>query len=180
MEHKYLNKISAHLYNFRDKGTTYQLRCPYCQSIGRSKKGKCITDATAKGYFYSKNRCLNFKCHKCSTGRQFHNFLQDHFPNVYLDYVKERELHGTTGKGTNCPTFANALEATGTIQLEPPNFDAAPEVEVAAKNPIEPAQTPSAETGCGSPPRIQKLPPMLSPQQQSGCQAHINSDQSKA
>ena len=172
LENKYLNKISAHLYNFRDKGSTYQLRCPYCQSTGRTKKGKRITDATAKGYFYSKNGCLNFKCHKCGTGRQFHNFLKDHFPSTYLDYVKERELHATTGKGHNCPTFANALKTTGTIQVQPPNFDAAPDVE--DKNQIEPAQTPSAETGCGSPPKIQKLPPMRSPQQQAGCQANIN------
>lgn len=28
--------------------------------------------------------------------------------------------------------------------------------------------------GCGKPPKVQKLPPMTSPQQQSGCQAHIN------
>ena len=79
---------------------------------------------------------------------------------------------GTTGKGSNCPTFANALKATGTIQFEPPNFDAAPDVE--DKNQIEPAQTPSAETGCGSPPKIQKLPPIRSPQQQAGCQANLN------
>ena len=173
IEHRYLNKISAHLYNFRDKGTTYQLRCPYCQSTGRSKKGKRITDATAKGYFYSKTGCLNFKCHKCGTGRQFHNFLKDHFPNVYLDYVKERELHGTTGKETNCPTFANALESIGGLQFEKPIFNKNENDDSISTTARESSDS-SKEEGCGKPPKVQRLQPMRSPQQQSGHQGPIN------
>ena len=172
LELQCLSKISGRLFNYREKVTTYQLRCPYCQSSGKSKKGKPITDSTASGYFYSKNGCLNFKCHKCGTGKQFHNFLKDHFPSTYLDYVKEREVLGTTGKGSNCPTFANALKATETIRFEPPNFDT--ESKQAASGEVKSDLPLTEESGCGTPPRIQKLPPIRSPQQQAGCQANLN------
>ena len=172
LELKYLDKISGHLCNYRDKGRVRQLRCPYCQSSGKSKKGKRITDATATGCFYRKNDCLNYKCHRCGTGKQFHNFLKDHFPSTYLDYVKEREALGTTGKGSNCPTLANALKAIGTIQFEPPNFDAEP--EQIESGDVKSDLPPTEGAGCGTPPRIQKLPPMRSPQQQAGCQANLN------
>ena len=172
LELKYLDKISGHLCNYRDKGRVHQLRCPYCQSSGKGKKGKRITDATATGYFYRKNDCLNFKCHRCGTGKQFHNFLKDHFPSTYLDYVKERETLGTTGKGSNCPTFANALKVTGTIHFVPPNFDAEP--EQIASNEEKTDLTLTKESVCELTPKYQILPPVRSPQQQAGYQSEHN------
>ena len=60
---------------------------------------------------------------KCSTRIQFHNFLKDHFPNEFISYVQEREKRGTTGKGHNCPTLANALENIGRLKFDKPVFN---------------------------------------------------------
>ena len=114
LEQSFISKISGQLLHYRFKSSeVHQFCCPYCQSSGFDKKGKKISPSGAKGYFYKKEDSINFKCHKCGTGKQFHNFLKDHFKKEFIAYVKEREERGTTGKGHNCPTLRNALESIG-------------------------------------------------------------------
>ena len=100
----------------------HQFYCPYFQPHGTEKTGKKISPSKAKGYFYKKEDSINFKCHKCGTGKQFHNFLNDHFQKEFIAYVKEREQRGTTGKGHNCPTLTNALESVGGAIFKKPIF----------------------------------------------------------
>ena len=173
LERKYVHLISGRLQNYRFNGNVHQLRCPYCQLSDRDSKGRSITDAKAKGYFYEKNGTLNFKCHKCGTGKQFHNFLKDHFSSEFIAYVKERERVGTTGKGHNCPTLANALESIGALKFEKPVFNEQ-ETRQDANSPMQEVPPPIQKEVCGNPPKIQILPPMKSPQQQAGCQGRIN------
>ena len=177
LEQSFINKISSHLLHYRFKGgETHQFCCPYCQSDGINSKGKKISESKAKGYFYQENGATNFKCHKCGTGKQFHNFLKDHFPNEFIAYVREREHMGTTGKGHNCPTLANALESIGGLKFEKPVFDKNENDDSTSTTARESSDSSKEDKieGCGKPPKVQKLPPMRSPQQQSGCQAHIN------
>ena len=163
------------LYRFKG-GEVHQFCCPYCQSSGIDKKGKKISPSGSKGYFYPEKGATNFKCHTCGTGEQFHNFLRDHFPNEFIAYVKEREQRGTTGKGHNCPTLTNALESIGGAMFKKPVFrkQETNQEPDTAKEEKEEASPPQQDQGCGNPPKVQKLPPMKSPQQQAGCQAHIN------
>ena len=124
LEKLFISKISGQLLRYRFKsGDTHQFCCPYCQSSGVNKKGQKISPSKAKGYFYKKEDAVNFKCHKCGTGKQFHNFLRDHFPHEFIAYVKEREQRGTTGKGHNCPTLANAFESVGKLKFGKPEFN---------------------------------------------------------
>ena len=177
LEQSFINKISSHLLHYRFKGgETHQLCCPYCQSGGIDSKGKKISESKAKGYFYQENGATNFKCHKCGTGKQFHNFLEDHFPNEFITSVREREYMGTTGQGHNCPNLTNALESIRGLKFEKPVFNKNKIDDSTSTTARESADAPKEDKieGCGKPPKVQKLPPMRSPQQQSGCQAHIN------
>ena len=176
LEQSFISKISGGLLLYRFKGgEVHQFCCPYCQSSGIDKKGKKISPSGAKGYFYPEKGATNFKCHTCGTGEQFHNFLRDHFPNEFIAYVKEREVRGTTGKGHNCPTLANALESIGGAIFKKPVFrKEETNQEPNTANEEKEASLPQPDQGCGNPPKVQKLPPMRSPQQQAGCQAHIN------
>ena len=124
LEQSFIRKITGGLLHYRFKGgDVHQFCCPYCQTHGTDKAGRKISSSKAKGYFYKKEDSINFKCHKCGTGKQFHNLLRDHFQKEFLAYVKERELRGTTGKGHNCPTLANALESVGKLKFDKPEFN---------------------------------------------------------
>ena len=174
LEQAFISKITGGLLHYRFKGgETHQFCCPYCQPDGIDNKGKKISESKAKGYFYKKGSSINFRCHKCGTGKQFHNFLKDHFPAEFIDYVREREQMGTTGQGHNCPTLANALESIGGLKFKKPVFNKN-EKDGSTSTTAKESSDASKEEGCGKPPRIQKLPPMRSPQQQSGCQGRIN------
>jgi len=177
LEQLFISKISGGLLLYRFKGgEVHQFCCPYCQSSGIDKKGKKISPSRAKGYFYPEKGATNFKCHTCGTGEQFHNFLRDHFPNEFIAYVKEREVRGTTGKGHNCPTLKNALDSIGGAMFKKPVFrkEETNQEPNTANEEKEEASPPHQDQGCGNPPKVQKLPSMKSPQQQAGCQAHIN------
>ena len=63
-----------------------------------------------KGNFYKKKNATRFKCYSCGTSREFHAFLNDHFPSLFLHYVAERESYGLTGFQTNCPTLKTATK----------------------------------------------------------------------
>lgn len=124
LEQQFTGKISGNLAFFRQMpNSTYKFQCPYCQASGRHKSGRALKDDERVSYFYEKKGAINFKCYQCGIGNQFHTFLKDHFPDEFIAYVQERERRGTTGKGHNCPTLANALETVGRLKLEKPVFN---------------------------------------------------------
>lgn len=94
---KYINLVSPQLQLFsKKKSDLYNFRCPYC---GDSQKHK----NKARGYFFKKKNDTVFKCHNCGVGRTFTNFLKDHSPLLYDQYVLERYKEGLTGKGSQTP-----------------------------------------------------------------------------
>lgn len=108
IDEHYARLISARLDKFKQiKNGTYTFRCPYC---GDSQKYKNKT----RGYFFTKNSGLVYKCHNCGVGRSFGNFLKDQTPDVYDEYVMERYKKGLTGKGRNV--------ADPTFKIEKPKF----------------------------------------------------------
>ena len=134
-----------------------------------------MTASRCKGFFYSNGNALNFKCHRCGTGKQFHTFLEDHFPSVFLEYVAERDGLGLTGKSTNAPTLSNAAQrVSGKV------IGASGDEVVESGSGIKEADCKSAGDGAASnqnqvisgplKPAITKLP-RLTPQQQAGCSA---------
>ena len=91
---KYIQLVSPQLNKFvRKNDRTYNFRCPYC---GDSKKYQ----NKARGYFFKIKNDFVFKCHNCSVGRTFTNFLKDQSPMLHDQYVMERYKEGLTGKGT--------------------------------------------------------------------------------
>ncbi|AIX17391.1 DNA primase subunit [Synechococcus phage ACG-2014b] len=101
IDEQFARLISSRLDKFKQiKNGTYTFRCPYC---GDSQKYRNKT----RGYFFTKNSGLVFKCHNCGVGRSFGNFIKDNANDVYDEYVMERYKNGLTGKGRNVadPTF---------------------------------------------------------------------------
>ncbi|WP_143592821.1 hypothetical protein [Synechococcus sp. 8F6] len=105
IEDKYLNQISGLLPHFSRQLNAYRFQCPYCQLGSKDHKGRAMTSGRCKGYFYSNGNALNFKCHRCGTGKQFHTFLEDHFPSLFLEYVAERDGLGLRAD-SKCVTAA--------------------------------------------------------------------------
>ena len=67
---KFINELSARLSQFKKKGDyLFNFRCPHC---GDSKKNK----TKARAYFYRVKNDMFFKCHNCSEGQSFANFLK--------------------------------------------------------------------------------------------------------
>ena len=175
IEEKYLNQISGLLQFFSRQLNAHRLQCPYCQLGSKDHKGRQMTSSRCKGFFYSNGNALNYKCHRCGVGKQFHTFLEDYFPSTFLEYVEERDGLGLNGKGTNAPTLSNAADrVAGRVT--------GPSAEADGGMGSERQQT----TGRGDgdaieskqnqqippPPQplITKLP-RLTPQQQAGCSA---------
>ncbi len=177
IEEKYLNQVSGLLPHFSRQLNAYRFQCPYCQLSSKDHKGRPMTSGRCKGYFYSNGNALNYKCHRCGTAKQFHTFLEDHFPSVFLEYVAERDGLGLTGKGTNAPTLSNAAQrVSGKVTAA-----SAGEVVESGRG-IEKTGGSSAGDGAGgsqnqlnsgpTQTRITKLP-RLTPQQQAGCSARL-------
>jgi len=177
IEDKYLNQISGLLPHFSRQLNAYRLQCPYCQLSSKDHRGRPMTSSRCKGFFYTNGNALNYKCHRCGTGKQFHTFLEDHFPSVLLEYVAERDGLGLTGKGTNAPTLSNATErVSGRV-----TGASAGEV-VESGSGIKETGCKDAGDGAGvsqnqmnsrpTAPAITKLP-RLTPQQQAGCSARL-------
>ena len=174
IEEKYLNHINGLLPFFCKQLNAYRLQCPYCQLGSKDHKGRPMTASRCKGFFYSNGNALNYKCHRCGIGKQFHSFLQDHFPSAFLEYVEERDGLGLTGKGTNAPTLSNAAERVagrvtgasaeteGALSSEPLKTD--------CRSNGDSSQNP--QTAAPPQPLITKLP-RLTPQQQAGCSARL-------
>ncbi len=91
---KYITLISPQLQLFsKKKSDLYNFRCPYC---GDSQKYK----NKARGYLFKKKNDMVFKCHNCSVGKTFTNFLKDQNPLLHDQYIMERYKEGLTGKGS--------------------------------------------------------------------------------
>ena len=168
LDKKYVNLLIPILHNARQRSHSIRLQCPYCQSGNKIPPGKC------KGYLYEINGDWNFKCHKCSTGKSLGNFLKDHFYEHYLQYVIERDRAGLTGWGSNCQKLETVLKRDGLLPA-PPQFGKSGDDSVENSNDSSDRLGGGQKApGRDKTPRITKLPPMRSPQQQAGQQAHLN------
>jgi len=136
-----------------------------------------MTSSRCKGFFYSNGNALNYKCHRCGVGKQFHTFLEDHFPSTFLEYVAEREGLGLTGKGTNAPSLSNAAERVAG-RLAGPSAETdrgmvSESEETACRgNGDDTGSSQNQQISAPTQPLITKLP-RLTPQQQAGCSARL-------
>lgn len=160
IEENFIDYISDSLPLYSRQRVAHRFLCPYCQSSGRGKNGKPIAPSGAKGYFYPYGNAWNFKCHKCGEHQSFEKFLEAQYPLLHLQYVRLRDQLGTTGYQTNCPTLETLLSKRGILSHQPPVF---------RKDRDEVVPVPPAEA-----PKVTKLPPMRSPQQQAGHQSRLN------
>jgi len=117
LDTKYINLASASLQKYKKVKTgLYTFRCPYC---GDSKKNKNKT----RGYLFQVKGDHVFKCHNCGITRSFSNFLKDHAPHVYDEYVMERYKEGTIGKNVPKPDLTQFVHTPKfekrTVNLEP-------------------------------------------------------------
>jgi len=177
IEEKYLNHISGLLPFFSEQLNAYRFQCPYCQLGSKDHKGRPMTASRCKGFFYSNGNALNYKCHRCGVGKQFHTFLQDHFPSTFLEYVAERDGLGLTGKGTNAPTFSNAaLRVAGRVTGPSAEADEGMESErqetIGSGDGDAGGSNQNSKISAPPQPLITKLP-RLTPQQQAGCSARL-------
>ena len=116
LDTKYINLASASLQKYKKvKNGLWTFRCPYC---GDSKKNKNKT----RGYLFQVKGDHVFKCHNCGITRSFSNFLKDHVPHVYDEYVMERYKEGTIGKNVPKPDLTQFVSkptfAKKTVNLE--------------------------------------------------------------
>ena len=103
LDTKYINLASASLQKYKKvKNGLWTFRCPYC---GDSKKNKNKT----RGYIFQVKGDHVFKCHNCGVTRSFSNFLKDHVPHVYDEYVMERYKEGTIGKNVPKPDLTQFI-----------------------------------------------------------------------
>ena len=99
VEDKYIRFLNTRLDKFKNVKTgLYNFRCPYC---GDSQKHR----NKARGYFFLKKSEYIFKCHNCGMGRSLGNFLKDHAPDLYDQFILEKYRSGATGKGRYTPNF---------------------------------------------------------------------------
>jgi len=117
LDTKYINLASASLQKYKKvKNGLWTFRCPYC---GDSKKNKNKT----RGYIFSVKGDHVFKCHNCGITRSFSNFLKDHVPHVYDEYIMERYKEGTIGKNVPKPDLTQFISKPKfekkTVNLEP-------------------------------------------------------------
>lgn len=163
------------LYSRRASGA-HKFLCPYCQSTGRDDKGKQIAPSGASGFLYKQNNAWNFGCkrlNKCGKGHSFEKFLENFYPLLHFEYVCLRDQLGTTGFQNNCPSLETLLRKQGMLSFDPLVFGSPrqhqqpPHIPQAPVSRQTPAPAPAA-------PRVTKLPPMRSPQQQAGHQSRLN------
>jgi hypothetical protein len=173
LEESIIDAISFSLPHFTKTQKGWKFQCPYCQHGIRDHKGRHYGPGRVKGYLIPKSNSIKFICFLCNEHKEFASFLQDHFPKEFLEYVRQREMLGLTGYQTNCPSLATVLKKQGVLPQHPPVFKTRrteyPEQHPPVRPPIATA-TPSVPMA----PKVTKLPPMRSPQQQAGCQASLN------
>ena len=172
IEERFIDHFSSSLPLFQKKSVAYQFQCPYCQTSGKNSKGKHYAPSDAKGYLYPCANTWNYKCHKCGEHQSFVTFLEEQFPLLHFEYVRLRDQLGTTGFQTNCPSLVTVLKKKGMLSSQPPQFHADRK-----KNDAQHFHSPAfppASSDASTTPKVTKLPPMRSPQQQAGHQSRLN------
>jgi hypothetical protein len=104
----------------------------------------------------------------------FTTFLEENFPKEFLNYVRLREEHGTSGYQTNSPSLVTALKRQSSLPNHPPKFHDPTRLKEWPQTPSEEPVRPLKEVEQLTGPKVTKLPPMRSPAQQSGHQSKIN------
>lgn len=168
IEETFIDHISTALPLFGRQTNAVRFQCPYCQSNGRNSKGNPLSPSGARGYLYSIGNAWNFKCHKCGEHQAFEKFLEVQFPLLHFEYVCLREQLGTTGFQSNCPSLETLLKKRG--MLGNPNEYRLEQFHQRVHRPVVPPAAPSTPHS----PKVTKLPPMRSPQQQAGHQSRLN------
>jgi len=108
VDKKYINLVSPMLEMFKWKGDTLaNCRCPIC---GDSKTNK----TKARGYFYSKNNDMFYRCHNCGASTSVYRFLETVSPALSKQYSLERWKTGETG-------YSNYEKPK--IKMDAPKFD---------------------------------------------------------
>ena len=168
IEETFIDYISPALPLFSRQANAFRFQCPYCQSSGTDSKGKALSPSGAKGFLYRSGNAWNYKCHKCGEHQAFEKFLESQFPLLHFEYVRQRDQLGTTGFQTNCPSLETLLKKRGVLgtspEFRPERFDQQ------VQRPVMPLAAPAAPHT----PKVTKLPPMRSPQQQAGHQSGLN------
>jgi len=172
IEEIFIDYIASSLPLFSQQQSAYRFQCPYCQSSGKNSKGKTLAPSDAKGYLYPHGNAWNYKCHKCGTHQSFEKVLEEQFPILHFEYVRLRDQLGTTGFQTNCPSLETLLKKRGMLSVQPPEF----RLEKFYQSLNRPAAPPAPCSAVAAPtaPKVTKLPPMRSPQQQAGQQSRLN------
>jgi hypothetical protein len=179
IEESIIQGISYSLEFFTMTQNGYKFRCPYCQHGSKDHKGRPMTVGRVKGSLYqvSEGIAWNYRCFRCNKRVSFTKFLEDHFPRHFEAYVRQRDALGITGKHTNCPTLETVLKRQGVLPENPPDFSwqgTLPPVQKRLEDAPGVHQCPPVMPNSPAAPKITKLPPMRSPQQQAGHQARIN------
>ena len=173
IEESFIEYFSSSLPLFQKKSVAYQFQCPYCQTSGRNSKGKTYAPSDAKGYLYPYGNTWNYKCHKCGEHQSFVKFLEAQFPLLHFEYVRLRDQLGTTGFQTNCPSLETLLRKQGMLSFDPLVFGSPRQHQQPQHIPQAPVARPTPASA-STPPKVTKLPPMRTPQQQAGHQSRLN------
>ena len=83
LDKKYIGMISYKLERFKQRGDTYNFRCPLC---GDSRKDKTKT----RGYIYKKKDSMYFHCHNCNETMFFGKLLKRLDLNLHQQYSLEK------------------------------------------------------------------------------------------
>ena len=91
---KYLNMLQHQLKKFRRKSEyLWNFRCNYCSDSSKNAN-------KARGYIYKRQEMLFYRCHNCSVGTTFANFLKFMNQQLYDDYIMEKFTTGeASGRG---------------------------------------------------------------------------------
>ena len=83
LERKYLSMVASRLDVCKWKNDkTLNHRCPYC---GDSQKNRY----KARGYHFVVEQNFVYKCHNCGKSTSSVHFLNDNFPDIHREYLKE-------------------------------------------------------------------------------------------
>jgi hypothetical protein len=177
IETELIRSLSPNLVHYVEKKTAFQFQCPYCQVGRKSSSGKDFSPSRASGYLYQKGNGWNFVCKRkkyCGRHTSFANFLEENFPEEFLNYVRRRDELGIAGYQTNCPSLETVFKRKGSLPNHPPKFH--DPNRTPAHSPTPSQNTPEAPVRPSDESRVKinKLPSMRSPAQQAGHQSKLN------
>ena len=103
LDTKYINEISSQLLLFKKKnGNLWTFRCPFC---GDSQKNKRKT----RGYLYTKNHTISYRCHNCGIGKSLSNFFKELDHPLFKRYQMEMFMNGNDRQSANpCPKMSES------------------------------------------------------------------------